>query len=305
MPSKHITPTQPYFRHDTDVLRSRLLSLELLRTFVAVVECQGYTAAAQYLHRTQASVSQQISKLEHSIGVALFNGSRRQLQLTEHGQLLLDYAKRLLLLQHEAITQLRSDTLEGVVRIGATHVYATQILPAILARFAQRYPHIQSDLEVGIAQDMHRELGSKFDITINAYRPGETQGILLRRDPVVWAIAEHARPHLNTPVPLATLPRGSLLRQWAEDALKAAGKKWTLVQESLSIDVLKASVLAGLAVGVFQKTTIAQTPGLRTLGTEDGFPELPSSEMRLARANRELSPSARRLYDYLLEQLSP
>ncbi|WP_232287710.1 LysR substrate-binding domain-containing protein [Verminephrobacter eiseniae] len=288
-----------------DMLRGRLLAPELLRAFVAVVECNGYTPAAHYLHRTQAAVSQQISRLEDCIGADLFEKPTRQLKLSGQGKVLLGYARRLLALNNEAMEKLRPGIVSGAVRMGATNCYATTVLPLLLAEFSELYPAIHIDLEVGVAEEMQRKLGPAFDLTINAFQGGEGNGVLLRKDPVVWAMSHRARPHLKTPIPLAVLPQGSLLRRWAQEALTAAGRRWVVVQESSSVEVLKACVLAGLAVGGFQDSTVRAAPGLRLLLPEEGFPTLPSTEMWLERADRELPRAAKCLYEFLLEQLPP
>ena len=288
-----------------DMLRGRLLAPELLRAFVAVVECNGYTPAAQYLHRTQAAISQQIARLEDCTGIDLFEKPTRQLRLTEQGRVLLDYARQLLALNNEAMDKLRPGVVSGSVRMGATNLYATTVLPSLLAEFSELYPAIHIDLQVGVAEEMQRKLGPAFDLTINAFQGGEGNGLLLRKDPVVWAVSKRASPHQKRPVPLALLPQGSLLRRWAEEALTAVGQRWVVVQESSSVEVLKASVLAGLAVGVFQEATISPVADMRVLTPEEGFPKLPSSEMWLERANRELPRAAKCLYEFLLEQLPP
>lgn len=287
------------------MLRGRLLAPELLRAFVAVVECNGYTPAAHYLHRTQAAVSQQIARLEDCIGFDLFDAPKRQLKLSVQGAVLLGYARRLLALNNEAMEKLRPGIVSGAVRMGATNYYATTVLPSLLAEFAELYPAIHIDLEVGVADEMQRKLGPAFDLTINAFQSGEGNGVLLRKDRVVWATSTSAAPHRKQPVPLALLPQGSLLRRWAQEALTAAGHRWVVVQESSSLEVLKASVLAGLAVGVFQEATVAAMAGVRTLAPEEGFPQLPSSEMWLERADRELPRAAKCLYEFLLDQLPP
>lgn len=288
-----------------DMLRGRLLAPELLRAFVAVVDCEGHTAAARYLHRTQAAISQQISRLEDCVGTDLFEHRKKPLRLTDAGRVLLGYARRLLALNQEAMAQMQPDIVRGTVRMGATHFYATAVLPPLLAEFSALYPAIHIDLQVGIAGEMQRKLGTEFDITINAFQSGQGHGVLLRRDPVVWAVSRRADPHRKTPLPLAVLPSGSLLRRWAEEALTAAGRPWVVVQESASVEVLKASVLAGLAVGVFQKASVGHLAGLRMLTPDEGFAPLPLSEMWLERADRELPRAAMCLYGFLREQLPP
>lgn len=288
-----------------DGLRGRMLDMELLRAFVAVVECDGATHAARHLHRTQAAISQQISRLEDTVAADLFEGPKRQMKLTVAGQVLLDYARRMLTLNNEAMERLRPGVVSGTVRMGATHYYATTVLPGLLAEFSSLYPMVHIEMEVGVADEMQRKLGRSYDLIINAFSSGAGQGVLLRKDAVVWAVSKQANPWERTPIPLAVLPQGSLLRKWAEAALTQAGRRWVVVQESLSVEVLKASVLAGVAVGVFQEATARATPQMRILSPEEGFPELPFTEMWLGKADRELPLAAKCLYEYLREQLSP
>jgi len=288
-----------------DSLRGRLLDPELLRTLVAVIECGGYTSAAHYLHRTQAAVSQQIRRLEEAAGAALFQSPKNPPRLTQQGAVMLDYARRLIALNQEALEQLQPNVVSGVVRMGATNYYATSVLPPLLTEFARRYPHIHIDLEVGVADVMQKKLGASLDLTINSFQSGCGHGVLLRKDPAVWVASRNMSPHENDPLPLALLPSGSLLRRWAEEALTRSGRRWVVVQESSTVDVLKASVLAGLAVGVFQKTTVKPFRSFRVLTPAQGFPSLPSSEMWLERADRELPRAAKCLHQFLLDQLPP
>lgn len=134
------------------------------------------------------------------------------------------------LLNSEAMERIRPDAVSGVVRMGATNYYATLVLPALLTEFSRRYPSIQIDLEVGTAEDMQRKLGPRFDLTINAFQGGQGNGVLLHRDPVVWATARRGDAERKDPLPLALLPQGSLLRRWAEQTLARTARRWVLVQ---------------------------------------------------------------------------
>ena len=239
-------------------LRNRVLDHDLLRVFVAVVDYGGYTAAAQALHRTQAAVSQQIKRLEEAAQTALFQHPRRTVQLTEQGRTLLDYARRLISLNDEALGSLRSDDVGGKVRIGANNYYATAVLPPLLAQFCRQYPEVQLELHTGVAADMDRRLGSTFDIIINVHPAGAAAGgLLLRREPLHWVTSVNDSPHARDPLPLALLPHGSLFRSWAIAALAQVERPWYVVQESTNIAALKAACVAGLAVGVFQDASVA------------------------------------------------
>ena len=80
-----------------------MLDLELLRSFVSVVEAGGFTRAGERVHRTQSTVSQQIKRLEDDIGQPLLIRNGKDVTPTEAGEKLLSYARRLLsLLRHPA-----------------------------------------------------------------------------------------------------------------------------------------------------------------------------------------------------------
>ena len=88
-----------------------MLDLELLKTFVCVVDEGSFTRAVERVHRTQSTFSQQVRKLEELVGHALLLRDRtgQNLSATEHGELLIHYARRLLALSSEATQALASD----------------------------------------------------------------------------------------------------------------------------------------------------------------------------------------------------
>ena len=292
------SPAQGPAEPASNPLRSRMLEHDLLRVFIAVVDYGGYTAAAQMLNRTQAAVSQQIRRLEESAQVALFQHPRRTVQLTEQGVTLLGYARRLVSLNDEALSSLRSDEISGRVRIGANNFYATTILPPLLAEFCAQHPEVQIEMHTGVAADMEKRLGSTFDLAINIHETGKGRGTLLRRAQACWVTSLHHSPHRQTPVPLALLPQGSLMRTWAIAALAEVRRPWHLAQESSNIAALEAATMAGLAVGVFHLTHIP-TDKLRVLTEEDGFPALPVADVCLETAERYLPKAAVKLHEFL------
>ncbi|CFO45803.1 LysR family transcriptional regulator [Bordetella pertussis] len=77
------------------------MDLDLLHSFVSVVDAGGFTRAGERVHRTQSTVSQQIRKLEDALGCALFIREGRGVRLTEDGERLLGYARRMLALSNE------------------------------------------------------------------------------------------------------------------------------------------------------------------------------------------------------------
>ena len=95
-----------------------MLDLELLRSFVSVVDAGGFTRAGERVHGTQSTVSQQIKRLEDDLGRALLNRTGKRVVPTEDGERLLSYARRLLSLAEEARDVMAQPILEGAVRLG-------------------------------------------------------------------------------------------------------------------------------------------------------------------------------------------
>src|ERR1700760_2709150 len=95
-----------------------MLDLELLRSFVSVVDAGGFTRAGERVHRTQSTVSQQIKRLEEDIGQPLLNRAGKDVTPTEAGERLLSYARRLLSLAGEARDVLARPGNEGAGRVG-------------------------------------------------------------------------------------------------------------------------------------------------------------------------------------------
>src|SRR5476651_1062892 len=114
-----------------------MLDLELLRSFVSVVDVGGFTRAGERVHRTQSTVSQQIKRLEDDIGQPLLNRTAKDVTPTEAGERLLSYARRLLSLAEEARDVLARPGSEGAVRLGIPEDFAAYRLTKLLATFAR------------------------------------------------------------------------------------------------------------------------------------------------------------------------
>ena len=114
-----------------------MLDLELLRSFVSVVDSGGFTRAGERVHRTQSTVSQQIKQLEDHVGQPLSNRNSKDVTPTEAGERLLSYARRLLSLAEEARDLLARPDSQGAVRLGIPEDFAAYRLTKLLATFSR------------------------------------------------------------------------------------------------------------------------------------------------------------------------
>ncbi|MET0868684.1 MAG: LysR family transcriptional regulator, partial [Pseudorhodoplanes sp.] len=101
-----------------------LIDIDQLRTFIAIAETGSFTKAAEVVHKTQSAVSMQMKRLEERLNKPIFARDGRASKLTEDGERLLDYARRIVKLNLEALATFSGPELSGRVRLGVPDDYA-------------------------------------------------------------------------------------------------------------------------------------------------------------------------------------
>src|SRR5260221_7751675 len=120
-----------------------MLDLDLLRSFVSVVDSGGFTRAGERVHRTQSTVSQQIKRLEEDVGQPLLIRNGKDVTPTEAGERLLSYARRLLSLAEEARDVVARPGNEGAVRLRGPRDFAAYRAGEPLAAFFPLHPGVR------------------------------------------------------------------------------------------------------------------------------------------------------------------
>jgi DNA-binding transcriptional LysR family regulator len=279
-------------------MRTPALDPELLAAFVAVADHRSFTRAATVLNRTQSAVSMQIMRLEERLQVKLFHRTKMHVDLSQAGECFLSYARRILVLNNEAIGRMQDHKVDGRVRLGVMEDYGTIVVPGLLASFISGYPLINVEMETGLTCSMWDRLGDAFDLVIAMHPAGRGEWQFLRREQAVWAGSPDHRIDDSNPLPLALYPQGCLFRKWAMEALDAAKRPWRLAFVSHSQGAVEAIVAQGLAVTVVKAGIFPQR--LRSLSVDDGMPCLPAADICLHSA-ANLSPAAALLADHLVE----
>ncbi len=286
------------------------LDTDLLRAFVAVAETRSFTRAADVLFRTQSAVSQQIRRLEETLGCRVFARDTRGVRLTGEGETLLAYARRMLSLNDEVMANLGAvgRTPRRPLRLGTPDDYAYLLLPPVLARFAASHP----DQPVEVVCDNSDDLAAAvedgaYDLALIT-RPvldggvSTGEGIRVRREPLVWTAAPGAAA-LSTadPLPLAVFAEGCVCRTVTIAALTAAGRTWRPAFISDSVVAIHGAVLGGMALTPLEACTVP--PGLLVLGADSGLPPLPPVDIVLLGLDAA-PPPARALGETLLAVLA-
>jgi DNA-binding transcriptional LysR family regulator len=277
-----------------------MLDLELLRSFVSVVDSGGFTRAGERVHRTQSTVSQQIKRLEDDLGQPLLNRTAKDVTPTEAGERLLSYARRLLSLAEEARDVLSRPGNEGAIRLGVPEDFAAYRLTKLLASFSRSRPGLRLDVRVDQSTCLRRDLErGELDLALFKRGAGEKGGIAVWPERVHWVTSKtHPIDAEIRSVPLIGFPTGCLYRARAIHAIESAGRAWHMAYTSSSLTGIQAAVAAGLGLSILSE--IAIQADHRVLTAKDGFAPIDKTEVALV-ASPDASPATLRLADRLAE----
>src|SRR5882672_7749516 len=279
-----------------------LIDIDQLRTFIAIAETGSFTRAAEVVFKTQSAVSMQMKRLEERIGRPIFVRDGRASKLTEDGERLLDYARRIVRLNVEALAAFDDNELSGRVALGVPDDYADRYLPEIMARFSRAYPGVELTVICEPTVDLIERIDAhEIDLAIvtncEGMRPAET----FRRERLLWVSSNRHPTHLETPLPLALGRPSCVWRRTAIEHMEATGRAFRLLYSSTNAGAVAAAVLSGLAVSVLPESGLR--PGMRVLTAAEGFPELPSCRIGLIRNAHESSALAAALAEHIVSSL--
>lgn len=257
--------------------------IDLLKTFLAIVDTGGFTSASQVVHRTQSAISMQVKRLEETIGQPIFERSGRSFALTAEGETLIPYARRMLKLHDETVAAMIQPDMVGTVRIGTPDDYALRFLPEILARFAATYPRVQVTVRCEPSVQLAPALEKgEIDLALMTGEGYQDDVDVVRRDPSVWITATNYLAHEEEPLPLAVFQCECIFRKWMFQALDEAARSYRIAFQSPSYAGILAAVSAGLAVTVLAASVVPEET--RVLAASEGFPALPATSIVLKQA---------------------
>ena len=277
-----------------------MLDLELLKTFVCVVDEGSFTRAAERVHRTQSTVSQQVRKLEDLVGHPLLLRDRTGLNVavTEHGELLIHYARRLLALSAEATQALASDVDLEVLCIGMPEDFDARRMALILAGFTRSHPQARLETISGMSLDLRQRLDAgDIDIALIKREPDSGPAWATWPERLVWVKGTEFDTSSGV-LPLALFPQGCLYRQRAIRLLDVAQRPWRVAFGSHSLTGIQAAVASGLGVSVLPVSALLPAHEVCM-----DLPELAPTELALVSREGVLSGLQRGLVEFLRGEL--
>ncbi len=245
------------------------LDLHKLEIFVAIARLGSFTRAADDLHMTQPTVSQQLAMLEAQIGTPLIERDTRRLQLTAAGEMLLTYAERLLALSDEATEAARAAAglADRTLRLGVGHVLSAYLLPDLLSKFQARFPGHTVNITVGNTGELLSLVATETvelalvgipadhpDVVVTPFIHDHLVVIVAPDDP--WASRTEVDLQELRERPLLTREAGSALHATIERLLGSSifsSDSTILLGET---EAIKRSVEVGLGVALIQGIAI-------------------------------------------------
>ncbi|MDN5509315.1 MAG: LysR substrate-binding domain-containing protein, partial [Pseudomonas sp.] len=243
----------------------------LLRSFVAVVDCGNFTRAAERLHLTQSTVSQQIRRLEDAVACQLLDRDQRRVVATAEGERLLAYARRILALHEEAADVLINQQSDGVLRLGVPEDFAAERLMPLLSAFVVAYPRVRLEVTSGLGPELQRQYrGGEFDVLLVKQMGDSDDCVASWPEPLYWVDSLSTPALGRDPLPLVAFPVGGLYRNDMLHHLERAGWRWRIGYSSASLASVCSAVAAGLGISLLPERVLQ--PGHRILGPESGLP---------------------------------
>lgn len=246
------------------------LNLHRLWIFLQVLECGGFSAAAQKLYLSQPSVSGQVRQLEQSLRATLVDRSGARIRPTAEGQVLAEHARRIFLLADEAVAAIQQvqGLAAGRIVVAGTSTVGTFLLPPLLARFLREHPGLDHGLRVGNGEQVQRWLlDGEVGLGVLAGRPDAPQLVVqpMFSDRLVL-IGAPDHPLAGRPAVPSQLvgerflmrERGSATRLLQEAELERWGLGAVSTADMWGPETLKQSVGAGLGVSLISEHAVAR-----------------------------------------------
>jgi LysR family hydrogen peroxide-inducible transcriptional activator len=250
------------------------MEIHQLRYFCAVAASGSFTGAAELEGISQPSLSQQIRKLEQTVGAPLFTRLGRRIRLTPAGEALQEHAQEILRHSRDATQRIRQlgQSISGPLRVGAIPTVLPYLLAPRLTDFVTLYPEVQVDLKEETTTELVKQLQhGDLDVILVALplRVAEVVCSELVRDPLMLAIPKN-HPLAGEEVAhigavqqerLLLLREGHCFRGDVLTACTRARAEFHAIFESDSLATIFSLVAAGLGVSIVPAMSAPHSSG--------------------------------------------
>jgi DNA-binding transcriptional LysR family regulator len=249
------------------------IPIELLRSFVAIQECGSFTKAAELLHLTQPAISAQVKRLQHLVGGEVFRRTSFGVSLTEKGEIVSRYARRILAMNDQILSLAGVGAVAKALRIGMPSVFAARLLPDVIAA-CRNIADDRLQFSCDPSPELWRNLLSGYlDIAfiVSATTPAMREYIRWPEQ-LGWVCADDFLLQPGCAVPLLSWPNG-ISDQASIDALETAGLRYSIVFVASDFAAQMAALRSGIGLFVLPERIV---PRDLKVAREPYLPPLPA-----------------------------
>ncbi|MCP4982231.1 MAG: LysR family transcriptional regulator [Gammaproteobacteria bacterium] len=282
------------------------MNMSHLRTLIAIVDTQSFTAAADSLFITASAVSHQMRDLEHELGVDLFDRSTRPPKLNAHGYAVVDRGREVLA-QFDTLVELARSPGEigGRLMLGCVSGVSSDLIPLALANLRASHPAVQVSMEEGLSETLanrvrRRELDAAIITELPEVDP-ELKSLLITEEAMIVVAPRDCRltqwHEILTAYPFIRLNRNAGMGKVIDRALRENRVK---VKEAMELDSSEAVVgmaRAGLGAGVIPAGRLRQVSGGEVVALPFGEPPIQRRVVLIERSNNPRSDLSQLVYD--------
>ena len=282
------------------------LPIDLLRTFVTVTQFNNISRAGDALGRSQPAISLQIKRLESLVNVSLFQRTQgHRFELTLAGQVLFDYAQKILVLNDEAVNYFAAPSIRDSIHLGIPNEFASTLLPKIIGRFAKIYPGVRLEVTSDLSNKLLPKFHNKeFDLLLGLSDSSDTmvkEATFIKSDALVWVSKQDKGAHLRKNLPLVVAPEGCLYRRRLLQQLSRINQPWSIVYTIPGLTGIQVAISEGLGVTALAKSTVPST--LDIIPESDRFPVLGEISISLLRHSNSRGEAVDLLAEYIKTSL--
>jgi DNA-binding transcriptional LysR family regulator len=293
------------------------MNLSRLLTFHEAAEALNFSTAAQKLSITQPAVSAQIHNLEEDLGVKLFNRIGKVISLSEAGEVLRSYSRRIFRLLDEAesvMDELRQ-VRRGTLKIGTTTTYAGHIMPPLLSQFKAEFPMVKVVLHEGSSRDIAKRVAKlELEVAVVAYS-GHLKNVqfnLLRQEELVLVLPPRHPLASRKSIAVKSLAKEKFILREKGSATQLIMRTLfrrhrinpPVVFETSNVDFIKEQVANGMGLSFLTRSAVAGDLASGRMATIRLKEENLKLEIFSAiRAGHELSQPARAFLDILTKSM--
>jgi DNA-binding transcriptional LysR family regulator len=251
-----------------------MLNLYQLQSFMTVISEGSMTGAADKLFLTQPAISQQIRNLEEDLGVDLLVRGVRQVRPTLQGEVLFDYAKRILLLsgQAEVAVKAMGAELKGSLKIGTLNSLGVNLMSPIVSRLLKHNPKLSLTIDYALGEDLIKafrkgdldavilpDVESQYKLSL----PDAEKKFLMKEE--MWLVGSGRETEMPPKIEIKDIhkyPLAFFSREYPEfnlkfeQALKASNVEFHSAFESPNVGTLKRVIESGLGWGFLPSLSI-------------------------------------------------